>query len=156
MLVADPDMLPSEAAEKIAIDRIATSESGRTVADVMVPITTILASQTVREAAELLISRKGDLLAVVSGKGEIVGVVTDRDITEASAASYSYDTLVTEIMTRTVVAACADDAILDVVRKLEYYEISAVPVVEKDVPIGVVSSDILAQRTLYRLLQAKD
>ena len=54
MLVADPDMLPSEAAEQIAINRIATSESGRTVADVMVDIPTILISQTVREAAELL------------------------------------------------------------------------------------------------------
>ena len=156
MLVADPDMLPSEAAENIAINRIATSESGRTVADVMIPITTIQTSQTVREAAELLISQKGDLLAVISGSGAAVGVITDRDITEASAVSYSHDTSVTEIMTCDVVAACADDTILDVVRKLEYYEISAVPVLDKDMPIGVVSSDILARRTLYRLLQSND
>ena len=156
LLVADPDMLPCEAAEQIAIDRIATSESGRTVADVMVSIPTILVSQTVREAAELLISEKGDLLAVVTENGDVAGVITDRDITEASASSFSYDTPVTEIMTSKIVSACSDDTILDVVRKLEYYEISAVPVIEDGGAIGVVSSDILAQRTLYRLLQTKE
>ena len=155
LLVADPDMLPCEAAEQIAINRIATSESGRTVADVMIAIPTIQMSQTVREAAELLISKKGDLLAVVAGNGDVVGVITDRDITESSASSYSNDTPVTEIMTHEVVAASYDDIILDVVRKLEYHEISAVPVVENGRAIGIVSSDILAQRTLYRLLQTK-
>jgi glutamate dehydrogenase (NAD(P)+) len=156
LLVADPDMLPNEAAEQIAINRIATSESGRTVVDVMVAIPKILVSQTVREAAELLIAAKGDLLAVVTESGDVAGVITDRDITEASASSYSYDTPVTEIMTSEIVSACSDDTILDVVRKLEYYEISAVPIIEDGGAIGVVSSDILAQRTLYRLLQAKE
>jgi glutamate dehydrogenase (NAD(P)+) len=156
MLVADPDMLPCEAAEHIAINRIARSESGRTVGDVMVSIPTIAKTQTIREAAELLIAKKGDLLAVVADNGDVVGVITDRDITEASAASYSNETPVTHIMTREVVAACSGDTILDVVRKLEYHEISAVPVIENRTAIGVVSSDVLAQRTLYRLLQAKE
>ncbi len=156
LLVADPDMLPCEAAEQIAINRIATSESGRSVADVMVAIPTIQERQTVREAAELLITAKGDLLAVISERGDLVGVVTDRDITEASAATYSSDTAVTEIMTREVVSACPGDRILDVVRKLEYHEISAVPIVDDGAVCGVVSSDILAQRTLYRLLQAME
>ncbi len=156
MLVADADMLPCEAAEHIAIDRIARSESGRTVGDVMVPIPTIQVTQTIREAAEMLISQRGDLLAVVTENGDVVGVITDRDITEASAASYSNDTTVTQIMTKEIVAACSNDTILDVVRKLEYHEISAVPVLENQTAIGVVSSDVLAQRTLYRLLQAKE
>jgi hypothetical protein len=47
-----------------------------------------------------------------------------------------------------------------VLRKLEHHEISAVPVVDHhngsgDGVLGVISSDILAQRTLYRLLQAQ-
>ncbi len=156
LLVADPDMLPCEAAEQIAINRIATSESGRTVADVMVEISTIWEDQTVREAAELLIAQKGDLLAVISAQGDLVGVVTDRDITEASATTYRSDTKVTDIMTREVVSACPGDHILDVVRKLEYHEISAMPIVNEGEVVGAVSSDILAQRTLYRLLQAKE
>ena len=156
LLVADPDMLPCEAAEQIAINRITASESGRTVADVMAPIPTISQTQTLREAARLLIIEKGDLLAVVAEDGAIIGVITDRDLTEASASSYSVDTPVTEIMTREVVSTCAGDHILDVVRKLEHYEISAMPVLESNNAIGVISSDILARRTLYRLLQAKE
>jgi predicted transcriptional regulator len=96
------------------------------------------------------------LLAVVAEDGAIIGVITDRDLTEASASSYSVDTPVTEIMTREVVSTCAADHILDVVRKLEHYEISAMPVLESNNAIGVISSDILARRTLYRLLQAKE
>ena len=156
LLVTDPDMLPCEAAEQIAIDRIAASESGRTAADVMVGIPKISMNQTIREAAERLISERGDLLAVVTEGGEVVGVITDRDITRASAASVGQESAVTEIMTREVVAACSDDTILDVVRMLEYHEISAVPVLENGMAIGVVSSDVLAQRTLYRLLQAAE
>ncbi len=154
-LVADADMLPCEAAEQIAVDRIASSESDRTVADVMRPIATIRQTQTVREAAELLIANKGDLLGVVSESGELVGVVTDWDITEASATGCGDDVPVSQIMTREVVAACPTESILDVVRKLEHHEISAMPVVTEDGVIGAINSDILAQRTLYRLLQAQ-
>jgi CBS domain-containing protein len=155
LLVSDADMLPCEAAERIAVDRIASSESDRTVADVMVSIATILESQTVREAAELLIADKGDMLGVVSRTGELVGVVTDWDITEASATGCGDDIPVSQIMSREVVAACPTESILDVVRKLEYHEISAMPVVTEDGCIGAINSDILAQRTLYRLLQAQ-
>ena len=156
LLTADPDMLPCEAAEQIAINRITASESGRTVADVMAPIPVISMSQSMGEAARCLIEEKGDLLAVVDVQGVIKGVITDRDITEASAASYSTDTAVREIMTADVVSTCAADSILDVVRKLEHYEISAMPVLEGNKAIGMISSDILARRTLYRLLQTKE
>ena len=155
VLVSDADSLPCEAAERIAVDRIASSESDRTVADVMAPIATILETRTVRAAAGLLIADKGDLLAVISEGGELVGVVTDWDITEASATGCGDDVPVSQIMSCDVVAVCPTESILDVVRKLEHYEISAMPVVTDDGVIGAISSDILALRTLYRLLQAQ-
>ncbi|MDX1413251.1 MAG: Glu/Leu/Phe/Val dehydrogenase dimerization domain-containing protein [Candidatus Promineifilaceae bacterium] len=154
LLVADSDMLPSEAAELIAINRITAGESGRTVADVMAPIPTIARSKSMREAARLLIEEQGDLVAVVDASGSICGVVTDRDITEAMANSFASDTPVTRIMSGQVISCCDQDPILDVVRKLELYEISAMPVLERNQAIGLISSDILARRTLYRLLQA--
>ena len=159
LLVGDPDMLPCEAAEEIAIGRIASSESDRTAADIMEVIPTILETHTVREAAEILMTKKGDLLAVVSTNGELCGVLTDWDITRATATGCGDDVPVSEIMSRDVISAGPDDSILDVLRKLENYEISAVPVVDQnnglgDGVMGVISSDILAQRTLYRLLQA--
>ena len=58
-------------------------------------------------------------------------------------------------MTREVITAQPTDNILEVVRKLEHFEISAMPVVNGAGVMGVISSDILARRTLYRLLQAQ-
>ena len=155
LLVGDPDMLPCEAAEEIAIGRIASSESDRTAADIMEAIPTILATHTVREAAEILVAASGDLLAVISESGELCGVMTDWDITKATATGCGDHVPVAEIMSREVVSAAPYDSILDVLRKLEHYEISAVPVVNGEGVLGVISSDILAQGTLYRLLQAQ-
>jgi glutamate dehydrogenase (NAD(P)+) len=154
-LVADADMLPCEAAESISISRIASSESFRTAADVMEPIPTIAANRTVRAAAQLLVEEGAEILAVVSVTGELAGVVTDWDITRASATACAEDLPLAEIMTREVVTAQPTDAILDVVRKLEHYEISAMPVVNGEGVRGVISSDILTRGTLYRLLQAQ-
>ena len=155
LLVSDPDLLPCEAAEKIAISRIAASESDRTVADVMVPIAEVGLGQSIREAAEMLINQHDDMLAVVSTGGKLAGVLTDRDITRALAQGLGHGEPVGRIMTTRVVSACVEDKILDVVRKLEHFSISAVPVVLDSRAIGLVSSDILARRTLYRLLQAQ-
>ena len=118
-------------------------------------IPAILEDGIVREAAQLLVSEKGDILAVVSASGELRGVVTDWDITRASTTTCPDDLPIASIMTREVITANPADSILDVVRKLEHYEISAMPVVTDQGVVGVISSDILAQRTLYRLLQAQ-
>jgi glutamate dehydrogenase/leucine dehydrogenase/CBS domain-containing protein len=154
LLTADPDMLPCEAAEEIAIGRIASSEGDRTAAELMEPIPTIEDTRTVREAAAALVTDKGDLLAVVSAGGELCGVVTDWDITRATATNCSDDVPISEIMSRTVISADPGDGILDVLRKLEHYEISAMPVVNGGGVLGVISNDILAQGSLARLLQA--
>lgn len=156
LLVADPDMLPCEAAERISISRIASSESFRTVADLMEPVPTITAARTVREAASLLVEENTDLLAVVSASGLLLGVVTDWDITRASATGCPEDRPLAEIMNRESITAHPSDSILDVVRTLEHHEISAMPVVSNGQVVGVISGDILARRTLFRLLQAQD
>jgi glutamate dehydrogenase/leucine dehydrogenase/CBS domain-containing protein len=153
-LVADHDMLPCEAAEQISISRIASSERYRTVADVMSPIFTIAEDLTVRDAAQMLVDEACDLLAVVSAGGELVGIVTDWDITRASATACAEDVALAEIMTRDVIAAHPGEPVLDVVRRLEHHEISAMPVVDKGGVRGIISGDLLARRTLYRLLQA--
>jgi glutamate dehydrogenase/leucine dehydrogenase/CBS domain-containing protein len=154
-LVADPDMLPCEAAEQISVSRIASSERYRTVADVMSPIPTIAEKRTVRDAAQMLVDEECDLLAVVSAGGELVGVVTDWDVTRASAIACAEDLELAEIMTCDVITARPDEPVLDVVRRLEHHEISAMPVVDDSGVRGIISGDLLARRTLYRLLQAE-
>ena len=59
-------------------------------------------------------------------------------------------------MTAAVVAAHPDDGIIDVIRKLEHHDISAIPVVDGRRVVGMVSADLLARRSLLRLLQSLD
>ena len=154
-LAADPDLLPVEAAEQISIRRIASSEAFRRVADVMEPLKAISPDRSVRDAAQILIADPHEMLAVVSAAGSLMGVVTDWDIAKASATACAADVPVAEIMSREVITARPDDNVIDVVRKLETNEISAMPVVDGGAVVGVVSTDILAHKTLYRLLQAQ-
>ena len=60
-----------------------------------------------------------------------------------------------QIMTRKVISAGPQDGILELIRKLEHHEISAMPVVSGKTVFGMVSSDLLAQKSLLRLLQSQ-
>ena len=154
-LVADADLLPCEAAESIAIGRIAASESGRKAAEIMAPIPTMRSDSQVQQAASLLVEAGSPILAVVSPEGKLMGVVTEWDITRAASTRCAEDATLESIMTREVVTAGPAESILEVVRRLEYYEISALPVVENGVVVGMISADLLARRTLLRLLQSQ-
>lgn len=155
-LIADPDLLPCGAAEQISISRITSKEWHRTVADVMGPIPTINIKKTTRDAAQILIEENIDILAVVDDSGKLKGVITDWDVTRASALACAEDLPINDGMTKDVITAQTTDSILDVVRKLELYEISAVPVVKGEKVLGVVTSDLLARRSLYLILKAQD
>jgi glutamate dehydrogenase (NAD(P)+) len=58
-------------------------------------------------------------------------------------------------MTREVIAAAPGDGILEMVQRLEHHDISAMPVVAGRVVQGMVSTDLLARRSLHRLLQSQ-
>ena len=155
LLVSDADMLPCEAAERISIGRVASSEGDRTVAEIMAPIPTIADSQTVREAASILIEENCPIIAVVKTDGELTGVVTEWDITRATAGGLQMDMSVQEIMSRQVISADPSENLVEVIRKLEYHEITALPVVDEGCVEGMVSTDLLARRSLLRLLQSQ-
>ncbi len=152
LLVSDADLLPCEAAERISIRRVARHESDRTAAEIMEPIPTLAVDQTVRAAAALLVEENSPILAVVSPGGELEGVITDWDITRATAQRKAGDEPLEAIMSREVIAAEPGDTILEMIRKLEHHEISAMPVVEKGCVLGMVSADLLARQSLARLL----
>lgn len=121
----------------------------------MVSIPSIPIESTVRQAAAILIDSRCPILAVVSSQGDLEGVITEWDITRGTAQGSPDDQPVSEVMTRQVIAASPKDGILDVIRKLEYHEISAMPVVDGKSVLGMVSSDLLARRSLLRLLQSR-
>jgi glutamate dehydrogenase (NAD(P)+) len=155
LLAADADMLPCEAAEKISVRRIARSESDRTAADIMERLPTISVDGTVQQAAATLVEASSPILAIVSAQGELAGVVTEWDITRATALGSPDDLPLAEVMTRKVITASPSDGLLEVIRKLEHHEISAMPVVSGKSVLGMVSSDLLARRSLMRLLQSQ-
>ena len=150
-LIADPDMLPLEAAEQISITRITSRERYRPIRDVMEPLTAIGPEMTLRQAAQLLVDDPNEMLAVVQN-GHLLGVVTDWDITHAIAEGKPDSLAVSEIMSRQVITVSPDANIPDVLQLLETHEITAMPVVEKGDVVGVISSHILARKTLARLL----
>jgi glutamate dehydrogenase (NAD(P)+) len=156
LLVTDADMLPQDAAETISIRRIASREKVRTAANIMESIVTIPISGTLQEAARLLIETGCPVLAVVNEQDELTGVITTWDIAKAASQGPLDNAQLEDIMTRQVITAKPEDTILDVVRKLEYHEISAMPVISEGKVRGMVSTDILSRRSLYRLLQTQN
>ena len=152
LLVADPDLLPCEAAEQISIQRISVRERNRTAAEIMETAVTVSTSCSIQEAAALLIETGSSLLAVVDELELLVGVVTQWDITRATADGLASDNFIANIMSHQVIAAAPTENLLEVVRKLEYHEVSVLPIVLDGKVLGLVSTDSLARRSLLPLL----
>lgn len=155
VLVSNEDVLPCDAAERISIRRIARREADRTAVEIMSPIPTILVTQTVRDAAAELVEAGCPILAVVSQEGELAGVVTDWDVTRAAALGNSSDQPLEQVMSKHVISVAPSEHILEIIRKLEHHEISAMPVVDQGKVLGVVSAEMLARRSLLSLLQSQ-
>ena len=154
LLASDTDLLPSQAAEQISLDRLTAKESERRAKDIMEPINTISIHAKLQEAAALIVKTQSNIIAVLSLDGKLAGVLTSWDITRAIAEGVC-DEGVEKIMTHKVIAAAPSCSILEIVRELEQNRISAMPVVEEGIVLGVISSDLLAQRYLLRLLRSQ-
>jgi len=154
LLASDAELLPCQAAESISLNRLATREKERTAEDIMEPMPTVGIQAALAEAAALIVESQSNIIAVLSEDGRLAGVVTTWDITRATAEGVCEGS-VEKIMTRKVISANPTESILDIVTDLEQNQISAMPVVEDGTVLGVVSSDLLAQRYLLRLLRSQ-
>jgi len=155
LLLEDADRLPWEAAERISVRRIAAGESERTAADIMGEISLAEASTPLQQAAAALVECGCPLMAVVDESQKLTGVITEWDFVRATAAGTPPHTPIETIMTRQVVTAAPGDSLLEILRRLEHHEYSALPVVDGGRVVGIVSSDLLATRSLTRLLQSQ-
>jgi len=152
-LCKDADSLPCEIAEKISVQRISSMEKSRKARDIMASAPTIEVDKSITDAANLLVNAPVSIVNVVSQKGKLIGIVTNWDITRAMASQMPMDTPLTKVMTADVITTGPDTTIIDCIRMLEHHEISAMPIVENNNVMGVISGDILARQTLFRLLQ---
>jgi glutamate dehydrogenase/leucine dehydrogenase/CBS domain-containing protein len=155
LLLEDPDRLPYEAAERISVRRIAAREYDRTAADVMDAIPELETGCTLPDAARALIESGCPIVAVLEADGSLAGVATAWDITQAVARGEPGTTHLAQVMTRSVISVAPDDGLMEIIGKLEHHEISAMPVVEAGHVLGMVSTDLLATRSLARLLQSE-
>ena len=153
LLSSNPDMLPSAAAERISLQRLTTKESERTAKDIMISIPTIDVNKSLQESAALMIEKNSGIIAVLS-ENKLVGVLTDWDVT-AAVASDNRDIILEKIMTEEVITASPDFSILDIIRELEQYQISAMPVVDQGKVLGMVNSDLITQRYFLEYLQTR-
>ncbi|MGD8520868.1 MAG: Glu/Leu/Phe/Val dehydrogenase dimerization domain-containing protein [Desulfobacterales bacterium] len=154
LLASNPDMLPCRAAESISLQRLMAKESERTARDIMDPMPTIGIQANLQEAAAMIVKAQSSIIAVLSQEGKLAGVLTTWDITRAMAEGICEEN-VKKIMTQDVISAEPACSILDIVTDLEQNQISAMPVVEDGIVLGMVSSDLLAQRYLLRLLRSQ-
>ena len=83
-------------------------------------------------------------------------MVTAWDIARAVADGVCEELHLKTIMTRVVVQASPDDSIVDIVRELEQRQISAMPVVDDGRVLGLINSDLLAQRYLLQYLESRE
>lgn len=154
LLAASEEMLPAQAAESISLKRLAAKERKRTARDIMDPLPTIGVHGKIQEAARLIVKTQSNIVAVLAEDDKLAGVLTTWDITRA-VADGAGEQSVERIMTRETISAAPDCSILDVVTELEQHQFSAMPIVDDGKVLGMVSSDLLAQRYLLRLLRSQ-
>ena len=105
---------------------------------------TIDARDSVRHAAELMRSRDiGDV--VVTDNGEVVGLVTDRDlVVRVLASGGSPDTPVREACTNDLMTVRPDDDVSKVVKLMRDKAVRRAPVMNDNELVGIVSIGDLA------------
>ncbi len=120
--------------------RVAT----KLVKSVMNKAVTVSPETDVRTAARLMIEKGLNHLPVVDGEGRLVGIITSWDIAKAVASGKTGR--VGEIMTRKVITTHPNEAVEVAARKMESYDISALPVVDGSGKVlGIVTSEDLSK-----------
>ncbi len=118
------------------------SRKGREVA-------TIEPTASVAAAAQLLSERKIGAVIVTNPSGEVVGILSERDIVRA-LASQGAETLglsVANAMTKNVITCVESDTVAELMERMTTGKFRHIPVVESGRLVGVVSiGDIVKDR----------
>jgi CBS domain-containing protein len=98
-------------------------------------------SATLKEAAELLDARKVGAMVILNEGGQLIGVISERDIIRAvaRAGAPALKSTVAESMTRSVVTARPSETIEAAMERMTDRRIRHLPVVESGRLTGVVS-----------------
>ncbi|AEF96289.1 homocysteine biosynthesis protein [Methanotorris igneus] len=104
---------------------------------------------TIEEASRILIKNNINHLPIVDEFGRLVGIITSWDIARAIAQNKKS---IEEIMTRNVITTTVNEPVDVVARKMDKYNISGVPVVDKENKVvGMVTSEDLSKLVGYSI-----
>ena len=103
-------------------------------------VATIGEEEPIREAAAKLLRGETNHLPVVNGEGVLVGIVTTYDISKA-VVNPGKGNFVKDIMKRKVITTSPEEPVDIAIRKLEKYNISALPVVDRKMHVvGILTA----------------
>jgi len=110
------------------------------VGDVMIQnVVTINQGSSIEDAARVMMEKEVTHLPVISKEGKLAGIVTAWDVSKAVARKYRW---LEEIMTKHVVTSAQGDRIESAAKKMDEFNISALPVVDENQRvIGMVTGD---------------
>nr|WP_309100579.1 CBS domain-containing protein [Fredinandcohnia onubensis] len=114
-------------------------------------VVTINETQTVQEAAALMSQHNIGSVPVVNNNGQMVGIVTDRDITlRTTAQGESAQTPVSQVMTaQKIVQGTPDMDVHEAANLMAQQQIRRLPVVENGQITGMVALGDLAVQNQY-------
>lgn len=96
----------------------------------------------IKKALEVMEVNKINGAPVVDKGSKLVGIIVKADIYRFLIEEGHYDTYpISSIMTKNVVSSNADDEVVEAARKLIDKNIVAIPVVEEEKVIGIVSME---------------
>jgi signal-transduction protein with cAMP-binding, CBS, and nucleotidyltransferase domain len=122
-------------------------EPGMRVREIMTTkIWSCSANATVASAAETMLDRSCGFVPVVGSHGEVLGVVTDRDLCMALVKRdrRASEVPIAEVCSGRIVTCAPDDEVHDILQMMENAKIRRLPVVEDGKLRGIISmTDVL-------------
>lgn len=105
------------------------------------PVITISPDETVYTAIQKLVANDRGSLPVCSDKGELLGIITERDIVRKSLTRSEgiINIKVQDVMTKQVAIGFPDDALEYAISVMKQKRIRHLPVVENQKVIGMIS-----------------
>ncbi len=117
---------------------------------------TIRETASILEAARLMVKHKIGALPVTNQEGNIIGIFTERDLLKRVVAAELdiKETKISQVMTRKLVIASADETPMYCLRKMKEKKFRHMLIAEGKKIIGIVSQRDLTQVDLERKTKA--
>ena len=114
------------------------------------PVITIGPDKTIQAALKKLVDNNIGALPVCDSKGEILGIITERDLLKECLHKITHDsgTTIKDVMTKEVAISIPEDNINYVMSVMTQKEIRHIPIVDGSKLVGMISARDLVERQL--------